>query len=145
MNPNRRDFMMREVARNIEVLEETFGVTTLEPLEGSEESPPPSIDPSSLSTVLALPKGLQLLARCVETGMLPHPSACLVLPAALSNLLSAPRPANRPQNAKEDRLLLALQNNLISVSDPPLPATTFKDAVRKICAHHEAKGTLRQR
>ena len=62
------------------------------------------IDQGRLASTLSLPKGRVFCARAIEEGILPHPSACNLLPAAVSCIFSGPVPAAEG----EDRLLFAL-------------------------------------
>jgi len=143
VNPNRRNQLMNAVQANIKALEESFGCSTTES-SSPEIEDTKALDSEVLASVLRLPKGQALLARCIETGMLPHSAACCVLPHALSLVISSARGTNSQQTGKEDRLLLAFQQNLISVKEPPLPPSTFKSCVSQICSSHEEKGGLRK-
>ncbi|GMH66810.1 hypothetical protein TrLO_g12756 [Triparma laevis f. longispina] len=143
VNPNRRNQLMNAVQSNIKALEESFGCNTVESASPETEDVK-TLDAEVLASVLRLPKGQALLARCIETGMLPHSAACCVLPHALSMVISSARGTNSQQTGKEDRLLLAFQQNLISVLEPPLPGSTFKACVSEICSWKGQKGSLRQ-
>ena len=66
-----------------------------------------------------MPKGRILCARVIEGGILPHQSACEILPAALSCIFSSSLPAVDG----EDRLLRALTGLVLTVQpsvDPPI-------------------------
>jgi hypothetical protein len=102
-------------------------------------------DAAKARAMLSLPKGMQLLARCVETGILPHHSATLILPIALAFILKSPRPANSVAGAveKEDRLLSALSKGLIEIESPSISPEVAKKCLSDVFAEHEDKNELK--
>jgi hypothetical protein len=75
-----------------------------------------------------LPKGRTLCARVIEGGILPHQSACEILPIALYCILSSPLPAAEG----EDRLLRALTGLVLTVQpsvDPVILCSCLDMAV----------------
>jgi len=100
---DRRDELLSDVEDNVNKLHTAFGV---------EKSPSGEIKilGTVLMRTLSLPKGRMLLSRVVDEGILPHPSACHLLPVAIKVILefssSADLTAAPP--AGEDRLLRSL-------------------------------------
>lgn len=93
--------LMVDVKTNVDLLHSSLGVTILVDPEGIKKI---EIDKWILASTLSLPKGRVLCARVIEEGILPHLSACNILPAALFCILSWSFPATEG----EDRLLYAL-------------------------------------
>jgi hypothetical protein len=100
---NRREELLKEVEDNVKKLQESFGV--------KKSGLNLDCDEMILSRTLMLPKGRMLLSRVIDEGVLPHSSACKVLPFAIKIIfhsafivgdLSAAPPAG------EDRLLRSL-------------------------------------
>mmetsp|Transcript_2317 Transcript_2317/g.4302 ORF Transcript_2317/g.4302 Transcript_2317/m.4302 type:complete len:793 (-) Transcript_2317:59-2437(-) len=99
---NRREELLKEVEDNVSKLQASFGLKKSGVLL--------ECDDKFLSRTLMLPKGRMLLSRVIDEGVLPHSSACKVLPSAMkiifdsafnSELAAAPP-------AGEDRLLRSL-------------------------------------
>lgn len=94
--------LMGDVKNNVDLLHASFGIQIEPAPDGSRQI---VVDKVRLSSALSLPKGRVLCARVIEGGILPHPSACEILPPALHYILSS---ALSPSPAGEDRLLRAL-------------------------------------
>lgn len=146
--------MQNGVAQNIELLEGAFGVEKekVEKVKDGAEAASinvmnvtvtkRSLNEFVLKAVLTHPKGCQLLARAIETGILPHPSAILVLPVALAFTFNAPRPAHLTATAaaKEDRLLTALSKGLITIINPVISDECAKACLRGVMGSHMGGG-----
>ncbi len=108
-NPRVIQELMIDVKSNIDLLHSSLGVSVQVNAEGSKTI---KIDKMRLSTTLSLPKGRILCARSIEEGIVPHPSACNLLPVALQAIFSEPMPSDG-----EDRLLHAF-TGLILTENP---------------------------
>jgi hypothetical protein len=108
-NPRVIKELMIDVKSNIDLLHSSLGVSVQVNAEGNMTI---KIDRKRLSTTLSLPKGRILCARSIEEGIVPHPSACNLLPVALQAIVSEPMPSDG-----EDRLLHAL-TGLILTENP---------------------------
>jgi hypothetical protein len=121
---NRRDAIMRDVKRRIDDLHATFGVTKHDDgvAEESSKDSGIAVDVNILRATLLLPKGQELLSRCMEGGCLPHPSACALLPYVLPALFRSPRSSNIAESAvaKEERLCRSL-SSLVILPNPQVP------------------------
>lgn len=105
-----------DVKSNVNLMHASFGITIKVCSDGSRKV---EIDKSRLESTLSMPKGRILCARVIEGGILPHQSACEILPASLSCVLSSSLPATDG----EDRLLRALTGLVLTVQpsvDPPV-------------------------
>ena len=80
---------MVDVKTNVDYLHSSLGVVIQVDLKGSKII---EIDDLKLASALSLPKGRVLCARVIEEGILPYPSACHILPVAVSYILSQPVP-----------------------------------------------------
>ena len=100
---SRREELLCDLEENVGKLHNAFGVR-------KDSSDIIQIDEKSLSRTLSLPKGRMLLSRVIDEGVLPHQSACYVLPSAMKILFdsfpNAESSAAPP--AGEDRLLRSL-------------------------------------
>ena len=148
--------MQNNVAQNIELLEGAFGVEKEKVEKVKDGAEAASINVMNvtvakrtlnefvLKAVLTHPKGFQLLARAIETGILPHPSAILVLPVALAFTFNAPRPAHLTATAaaKEDRLLTALSKGLITIINPVISDECAKACLRGVMGSHMGGGKI---
>lgn len=121
---SRREELLIDVEENVGKLNGAFGVKNRKQEDGTTII---EVDEVVLSRTLSLPKGRMLLSRVIDEGILPHPSACHVLPAAIQIILKscvttmnldvsvAPPPG-------EDRLLRSLTGLVRTVRpsiDPP--------------------------
>jgi len=119
----RREELLFDVEENVAKLHGAFGITKRRPEEEkgddkeSARRSPSIIDINDevLARTLSLPKGRMLLSRVVDEGILPHPSACRVLPAAIGVLLRSVVNAHKKNKGGsvapppgEDRLLRSL-------------------------------------
>ncbi len=95
--------LMGDVKTNVDQMHASLGVIVRVNPDGSRDS---IIDESRLSSTLSLPKGRVLCARVIEGGILPHQSACEILPVAWKAIAS--KPPSSTMDDGEDRLLLAL-------------------------------------
>ena len=98
----RREELLSDLEKNVEKLHIAFGV--------EKSSSKVKVDEKILSRTLSLPKGRMLLSRVVDEGVLPHRSACHVLPSAIKIIFdssSNAEPSSAPP-AGEDRLLRSL-------------------------------------
>ena len=112
-NPRVIQELMIDVKSNIDLLHSSLGVSVQVNAEGSKTI---KVDKKRLSTTLSLPKGRILCARSIEEGIVPHPSACNLLPVALQAIFSEPMPSDG-----EDRLLQAF-TGLILTENPGVHA-----------------------
>lgn len=101
--------LLADVREHVEALHAALGVDPAAPAAAAGGG----VDGDALARALALPKGRALCARAIEDGILPHPSACRVLPAALGCVLAGPPAAAEG----EDRLLHALTGLVVT----PMP------------------------
>jgi len=92
-----------------------------------------------------MPKGVQLVARSIETGILPHSSALEILPDSLAEILGQMREENVSASKveMEERLLTAFERGIITIARPAIPASALKDVVRSVCARHEGENTMK--
>lgn len=99
--------LMVDVKTNVDRMHSSLGVVIkVEAPKGNKKI---EIDKGVLGSTLSLPKGRVLCARVIEDGILPHPSACGILPEALGCIFSWPLPAAGAAAVEgEDRLLHAL-------------------------------------
>ena len=120
--------LKKKVRSNLIKLNASFGLV---PNPVSKEMD--IVNEKTLSLSLSLPKGKELLARCLEKGILPHPSAVAIFPFALSEIMSKPGSfdLNDPSTLKEARLLRSLLV-LININQPSLSADTFITSVEKV-------------
>lgn len=151
VNPDKKESLMRGVRTHIKILESCVGITedvqeAGENKEGEEVGQPTkSFDANTLASVLKLPKGMQLVARTIETGILPHASAVTILPSALAELLSEKREESWAANKvnMEERLLNAFERGIVTISQPEIPGSVLKNIVRSVCAQHEGESTMK--
>lgn len=104
--------LMADVKTNVDLLHSALGVTILVDPKGTKKV---EIEKLTLASTLSMPKGRVLCARVIEEGILPHLSACNILPAALFCIFSSSHPATDG----EDRLLHAL-TGLILIPQPSI-------------------------
>merc|ERR1719223_63164 len=99
---SRRGELLRDLETNVEKLHIAFGV--------AKSAPKVDVSDKMLSRTLSLPKGRMLLSRVIDEGILPHRSACHVLPNAIKIIFDSSSCAE-PSSALpagEDRLLRSL-------------------------------------
>ncbi|KAL3789214.1 hypothetical protein HJC23_002799 [Cyclotella cryptica] len=97
-----------DVKSNVNLMHASFGITIKVDSDGSRKI---EVEKSRLGCTLSMPKGRILCARVIEGGILPHQSACEILPATLSCIFSTSLPAADG----EDRLLRALTGLVLTV------------------------------
>lgn len=102
---DRREDLLQDVEENVSKLNIAFGV-----VRNDESGEIEKIDIKVLSRSLSLPKGRMLLSRVVDEGILPHPSACHLLPFAIKVIFESASNADltAAPPAGEDRLLRSL-------------------------------------
>jgi len=105
--------LMGDVKSNVDLMHASLGVNVRVNSDGSRKM---IIDEGRLSSTLSLPKGRVLCARVIEGGILPHQSACEILPVAWRVLAGKPSAsASASSDDGEDRLLRALTGLVLSV------------------------------
>jgi hypothetical protein len=117
---------MLDVKTNVDVLHMSLGLlVTIDSTAGLKTI---TVNEVTLASTLSLSKGRVLCARAIEDGILPHASACQLLPVALSCILSSSSSSSSTMAATavdgEDRLLLAL-TSLIVLTNPVLDPGIF--------------------
>jgi len=121
----RRADLTRDVEANVAKLHASLGVTVSLAVAANAEGDPNAnakiidVDAAALSRTLGLPKGRMLLSRVLDDGILPHSSACRVLPKALGAVLSTAVPAAGAPPRGEDRLVRSLAG-LVQTAQPSL-------------------------
>mmetsp|Transcript_15489 Transcript_15489/g.22083 ORF Transcript_15489/g.22083 Transcript_15489/m.22083 type:complete len:797 (+) Transcript_15489:101-2491(+) len=117
-----REELLGDVEENVRKLNLAFGVNNEE--HGPEQSDTKDliVDGKALSKSLALPKGRMLLSRVIDEGVLPHSSACCVLPKAIQIIFESSENSRRNEENTapppgEDRLLRSL-NGLVRIVQP---------------------------
>ncbi|GFH57845.1 hypothetical protein CTEN210_14321 [Chaetoceros tenuissimus] len=110
---NRREELLKDVEDNVSKLQAAFGLKKEEGDQGVE------FDCKILARTLTLPKGRMLLSRVIDEGILPHPSACKVLPNAIKVVFDTASTGDlsAAQPAGEDRLLRSLAG-LVKTTQP---------------------------
>jgi hypothetical protein len=73
----RKQTLLKDVEENVSKLQSAFGLKAV-------DSGTVLCDNKILSKTLTLSKGRMLLSRVIDEGILPHPSACKVLPSTIS-------------------------------------------------------------
>ena len=108
--------LMVDVKANVDLLHSSLGVAVrVDPRDGKTID----IDDGRLASTLSMPKGRALCARAIEEGILPHSSACALLPMALGCTLSSPSCVDG-----EDRLIRAL-TGLVLLANPCVDPAIF--------------------
>ena len=102
--------LMGDVKTNVDQMHASLGVIVRVNPDGNREM---VIDEARLSSTLSLPKGRVLCARVIEGGILPHQSACEILPVAWHAIAS--KPPSSSMDDGEDRLLRALTGLVLTV------------------------------
>mmetsp|Transcript_4863 Transcript_4863/g.5481 ORF Transcript_4863/g.5481 Transcript_4863/m.5481 type:complete len:850 (+) Transcript_4863:369-2918(+) len=133
---NRRIDLLADVQERIKSLQESVGISITNAEKKTEQKSNNdkdaikeqviTINRDVLASTLSFSKGKEMLARSLEMGLLPHRSACKLLPHVLAILLSNVRPSNVCDTfiAKEDRLLRSL-SGLVKLNQPSLHASDF--------------------
>ncbi|KAL7468591.1 hypothetical protein ACHAXS_008821, partial [Conticribra weissflogii] len=109
--------LMSDVKSNVDLLHSSFGVSVKMDSNGSRKT---DVEKTRLGSTLSLPKGRVLCARAIEGGILPHQSACEMLPLALLHIFSTSLPVPRERVAQptaegEERLVRALTGLVLTV------------------------------
>ena len=140
---DRRAELTRDVEANVAKLHGSLGVTvsttTAAEGGGGEAAAQRTIEVDSavLARTLGMPKGRMLLSRVLDDGVLPHSSACRVLPKALGVILSTAVPAGAPPRG-EDRLVRSL-TGLVQTSQPSLAPEDLIDSLVEFGAVHQSE------
>jgi len=115
---HRREELLKDVEENVSKLQGAFG---LKKVDGGIEC-----DDKILARTLTLPKGRMLLSRVVDEGILPHPSACKVLPNAIKVVFDSASTGDlaAAPPAGEDRLLRSL-TGLVKTEHPSVDPTNL--------------------
>ena len=115
---HRREELLKDVEENVNKLQGAFG---LKKVDGGIEC-----DDKILARTLTLPKGRMLLSRVVDEGILPHPSACKVLPNAIKVVFDSASTGDlaAAPPAGEDRLLRSL-TGLVKTEHPSVDPTNL--------------------
>jgi len=156
---NGRALLMNKVRKNINHLEKTMGIVKTEvvkekaaPAEDEEKELPEeendepemkvTVDNEALKALLMLPKGQELLARSIESGLLPHSSATLILPRILKILLVKKRPSDisKVNIEKEERMLKSFSNGLIKIAQPQIKLNTLKLCLKMVLEAEREEG-----
>ena len=103
--------LMVDVKSNIDLLHSSLGVS-VKVVNSETGGKTIEIDKKRLKSTLSLPKGKILCARAIEEGILPHPSACNLLPMALHAIFSEQMPSSDDDG--EDRLLSAFTGLILT-------------------------------
>jgi len=116
----RRNDLLIDVEKNVCKLNEAFGVDKVQDTI--------EINDKVLSRTLSLPKGRMLLSRTIDEGILPHPSACSILPSVITIILKSCLTANLSlaPPAGEDRLLRSLSGLVRTVQPSIDPQNIMK-------------------
>jgi len=132
--------LKKKVRSNLIKLNSSFG---LMPNPDTKEMD--IVDEKTLSLVMSLPKGQELLAKCLEKGVLPHPSAVAIFPYALSEIVLKPGSfhLNDPSVQKETRLLQSLLA-LVNLRQPSLTPDALIISLDKVVSG-KSSAPLRER
>lgn len=149
LTEDRRMSLLSDVQEHITTLQRSLGVVVvvdktednMDTDDMAKKEEEIRIDRDTLALVLSFSKGKTLLARSLETGLLPHRSACKLLPHVLAVLFANARPNNASLDyvTKEDRLLRSLCG-LVKLSNPSLEANDFVsclDSVMETYRNHK--------
>jgi hypothetical protein len=119
---SRKGELLQDVEENVNKMHFAFGVHKIPQIDS--ELPSIEIDSKMLARTLSLPKGRMLLSRVIDEGILPHPSACHILPAAIGAILNSALSkdltmidSTAAPPAGEDRLLRSL-TGLVRTVEP---------------------------
>jgi len=119
--------LMGDVKSNVDLMHASLGVNVRVNPDGSRKM---IIDEGRLSSTLSLPKGRVLCARVIEGGILPHQSACEILPVAW-HILAGKTSASASDDG-EGRLLRALTGLVLTVQpsvDPSILCRCLDTAI----------------
>ena len=97
-----------DVKANVSLMHASFGVVVTNDEKGNRKI---EINQPRFESTLSMSKGRILFARVIEGGILPHQSACELLPVAMGCIFKTTLPAAEG----EDRLLRALMGLVITV------------------------------
>lgn len=124
---NKISSLMLDVKTYVDILHMSLGLlVTIDSTAGTKTI---AVNDAQLASTLSLSKGRVLCARAIEDGILPHASACQLLPVALTCILSSSPSSSSSASTTvaadgEDRLLLAL-TSLIVLTNPVLDPAIF--------------------
>ena len=131
--------LMPDVRANVDRIHRSLGLSVSVGDDGRKAI---AVDGDGLRTCLSLPKGRVLAARVVEGGILPHPSACVLLSPAVREVYSSPPDGGDAASASgdgRDRLLGALLLLVVAPS-PAVEPAVLGDCLRGIADVGEADG-----
>jgi len=128
--PRLANDLMADVKTNVDLLHSSLGVA-IGAERGNAGGKTIDVDEATLAGTLSLPKGRALCARVIEEGILPHPSACRLLPAALGCILSWPAGGGAVGGGAtsaegEDRLLHALTGLVLTPQPRMDPSALYR-------------------
>ena len=123
-----KNMSKKQIRNNLIKLTASFGLMPNVSTDGMNE-----INEETLSLILSLPKGKELLAKSLEKGIVPHPSATKIFPYAFSIIVGNPgcTDINDAAAQKETRLLQAFMA-LINLRQPSLSQDVFLSTLEKV-------------
>ena len=132
--------LMPDVRANVDRIHRSLGLSVSVGDKGRKSI---VADGDGLATCLSLPKGRVLAARVVEGGILPHPSACVLLSPAVREVYSSPVDGDATAAAASgdgrDRLLGALLLLVVTPS-PAVEPAVLCDCLKGIADVGEVDG-----
>lgn len=132
--------LMPDVRANVDRIHRSLGLSVSVGDGGRKTI---AVDGDGLGTCLSLPKGRVLAARVVEAGILPHPSACVLLSPAVREVYSSLPAGGDAASASgdgRDRLLGALLLLVVTPS-PAVEPSVLGDCLRGIADVGESDGS----
>lgn len=121
-----------DVKANVNLMHASFGVVIKNDDKGHRKI---EINQPRFESTLSMAKGRVLFARVIEGGILPHQSACELLPVAMGCIFKTALPASEG----EDRLLRALMGLVITVQPSVEPGILARCLDVAIAAGKEDK------
>jgi len=129
----RRAELTRDVEDNVGKLHSSLGVTVTKDDDGHRRTI--DVDSAALGRTLGMPKGRMLLSRILDDGVLPHSSACRVLPKALGAILATSSGPDGAPPRGEDRLVRSL-TGLVQTTQPSLGPQDLIDCLSEFVTLH---------
>lgn len=120
----KRGELLEDVKDNVNRLHGAFGVKILDENDGNNNQTTTEVNFKILSRTLSLPKGRVLLSRVIDEGILPHSSACHILPVVVRAVYEssiAMELSTSVLQPGEDRLLRSL-TGLVRTIQPSVDA-----------------------
>ena len=130
----RRAELTSEVEDNVNYMHSSLGMKVAK-VNGGERTI--EVDKGALARTLGLPKGRMLLSRILDEGVLPHSSACRILPGALGVILSSSASVGGAPPRGEDRLVRSL-TGLVRTVQPSLAPEDPIDCLSEFLSVHAA-------